>query len=328
MNPDWNELGHMEDSGIVFNIQKYSLHDGLGIRTVVFLKGCGLRCAWCSNPESHKPLPQLAYNRNKCLSFEACGRCLKVCPTGAVKRGAESRIQIERKSCTECLACARVCPARALNVLGERMRANQVIDQVEEDSLFYSRSGGGLTLSGGEPMDQPEFSLSLLKEAKRRRINTAMETCGLCRWPPLKSACGHLDHLLYDVKTMDSKKHRIFTGHPNQVILKNLASVRENFPDLPISVRTPVIPGFNDRVEEIRAIAGHICAMAKMCYEVLPYHRMGKSKYEYLGLTYPMEGNEKLNESAMGGIQTMLRSEFTNLISERGRPLALTAKQL
>ncbi len=309
----------MKYLGIVFNIQKYSLHDGPGIRTVVFLKGCHLRCAWCSNPESHKPLPQVAFNENKCLSINQCGRCLKVCPTGAIhKRSENPGIQIDRKICTECLACAQVCPTQALNVFGERMLVDQVIDKVEEDSLFYSRSGGGLTLSGGEPMDQADFAVSLLKEARRRHLNTAMETCGFSRWQPLKSACEHLDNLIYDIKTMNPKKHRVSTGHTNQVILKNLARVRENFPDLPVFVKTPVIPGFNDRLEDIRAIAANISTMANTSYEVLPYHRMGTSKYEYLGLPYAMKRGKKLNNGVIGDIQMMLHAEFPKLVSRNG----------
>lgn len=304
----------MKKSGIVFNIQKYSVHDGPGIRTVVFLKGCPLRCRWCSNPESQTPQPQLVYNRNKCLTLEHCVRCLEVCTAGAIKAGAESRIQIDRDICNECLLCTKACPSLALNVYGETMTVEQVIGKVEEDSAFYSRSGGGLTIGGGEPMHQAEFAASLLKEAKRRRINTAMETCGFCKWEDLATACSLLDTLLYDVKSMNPEKHRVFTGVSNELILENLKRVREAFPALAIWVRTPVIPAFNDNVDDIRAILKHVQEMPNVCFEALDYHRMGKPKYEYLGLEFPM-GDQKLDEEKIRRIHEMIRSEFPDLRS-------------
>jgi pyruvate formate lyase activating enzyme len=302
----------MKNSGIVFNIQKYSVHDGPGIRTVVFLKGCPLRCRWCSNPESQKPQPQLVYNRNKCLTLEHCVRCLEVCTAGAIKSGEENRIRIDREICTECLLCAKACPSLALNVYGESMTVEQVIGKVEEDSAFYSRSGGGITIGGGEPMHQAEFAVAILKEAKRRRINTAMETCGFCSWEALESACGLLDTLLYDVKSMDPEKHRGFTGASNELVLENLRRAREAFPDLPVWVRTPIVPGFNDDPEEIRRILEHIQGMPNTWFEALDYHRMGKPKYEYLGLEFPM-GDQKLDEEKINRIRNMIRSEFQHL---------------
>ena len=304
----------MKKSGIVFNIQKYSVHDGPGIRTVVFLKGCPLRCHWCSNPESQKSQPQLIYNRNKCLTLEHCVRCLEVCTVGAIKAGEGNRIQIDREICTECLLCTQACPSQALNVYGESMTVEQVIHKVEEDSAFYSRSGGGLTIGGGEPMHQAEFAASILKEAKRRRIDTAMETCGFCQWDDLQAACGFLDTLLYDLKSMDPEKHRIFTGVSNELILENLRRIRETFPDLPVWVRTPVVPGFNDNLEDIRRILEHIQGMPHTWFEALDYHRMGKPKYEYLGLEFPM-GDQKLDEEKIRQIHHLIRSEFPDLRS-------------
>jgi pyruvate formate lyase activating enzyme len=302
----------MKNSGTVFNIQKYSVHDGPGIRTVVFLKGCPLRCRWCSNPESQKTQPQLVYNRNKCLTLEHCVRCLEVCTAGAIKSGEGGRVEIDREVCTECLLCTKACPSLALNVYGETMTVEQVIGKVEEDSAFYSRSGGGLTIGGGEPMHQAAFAVGLLKEARRRRINTAIETCGFCRWEDLEAACAHLDTLLYDVKSMDPEKHRLFTGVSNELILDNLKRTREGFPGLPIWVRTPIVPGFNDSVEDVRAILQHVQGMPNVWFETLDYHRMGKPKYEYLGLEFPM-GDQKLDEEKIRRIKNMIRSEFPRL---------------
>ncbi len=320
----------MKQTGIVFNIQKYSVHDGPGIRTVVFLKGCPLHCRWCSNPESQKPGPELVYNANKCLTLEHCVRCLEVCTAGAIRSGAGERVEIDRQVCNECLLCAKACPSQALNVYGETMTVEQVIGTVEEDSVFYSRSGGGLTLGGGEPMHQAGFSAALLKEAKRRRIDTAMETCGFCGWEDLESACGLLDTLLYDVKSMDPEKHRAFTGVSNELILENLGRVRERFPELPVWVRTPIVPGFNDRVEDIRPILEHIQGMANIRFEALDYHRMGKPKYEYLGREFPM-GDRKLGEENIRKIRALIRSDFAHLrapeTAENGDPRSVAAGQ-
>lgn len=302
----------MKNSGIVFNIQKYSVHDGPGIRTVVFLKGCPLRCRWCSNPESQKTQPQIVYNPTKCLTLDHCVRCLEVCTAGAIQKGPENRIHIDRETCTECLLCAGACPSKALNFYGESMTVAQVIARVEEDSAFYSRSGGGLTLSGGEPMHQAEFAVGLLQEARRRRIHTAMETCGFCRWEDLEKTCGFLDVLLYDVKSMDPEKHRVFTGVSNELILENLKKVKEAFPGLPLWVRTPVVPGFNDDLDEIRPILEHISGMPNTWFEALDYHRMGKPKYEYLGIEFPM-GDQKLDEKKTRQIQAMVLSDFPHL---------------
>ncbi len=290
----------MKDSGLVFNIQKYSVHDGPGIRTIVFLKGCPLRCLWCSNPESQALKPQLAYNANKCLTLEACVRCVEVCTVGAIKSGEGNRIRVDREICDECLLCVKACPSQALNFYGETMSVAQVIRAVEEDAVFYSRSGGGLTLSGGEPMDQPDFAIAVLREARRRRINTAMETCGYCAAEDLETACRYLNTLLFDIKVMNPKKHKEYTGHSNRRILENLKFIRTALPELPILVRTPVIPGFNDNEEDIGKILQFIEAMSNVRYEMLPFHRMGKPKYEYLGSCFPMP--DKLLDDA-----TMIR---------------------
>jgi len=303
-----------KESGIVFNIQKYSLHDGPGIRTIVFLKGCPLRCSWCSNPESQKPKPQLAYNANKCLSLETCVRCVEVCAVGAIKSGESNRVQVDRKICNDCLACVGSCPSQALNFYGETMTVAEVIRAVEEDAVFYSRSGGGLTLSGGEPMAQPGFAIAILKEARKRRIHTAMETCGQCPEEDLETACRHLNILLFDIKTMDPEKHEQYTGVSNSRILKNLLKIRTLFPELPILVRTPVIPGINDQEEDILRILQFIQDMPNVRYELLPFHRMGKPKYEYLGNSFPMS-DEPLDDKIFRGLYSMVSEEFTRLLS-------------
>lgn len=275
-------------TGTVFNIQKYSVHDGPGIRTIPFLKGCPLSCRWCSNPESQRPTPQLAYNKAKCLGLNQCGRCVDVCAAGAITVDDEGVINIDHSQCVDCLQCAEVCPSQAIIVYGKTMTVQQVMDVVEQDAMFYSRSEGGMTLSGGEPMFQPAFSLALLREARHRHIGTAMETAGFCRYEDLAEACSMLDHLLFDVKSLDSKRHEEMTGRPNERIQENLRKLRADFPKLPMTIRTPVIPGFNDNEAEIARIAA-LAHGYGVGYEVLPYHRMAQPKYAYIGRPYTIK---------------------------------------
>lgn len=280
--------------GCVFNIQHFSVHDGPGIRTIVFLKGCPLSCRWCSNPESQNMMPEVAYNPNKCIGWTECFRCGNVCPTGAVRQEASGKISIDREKCTSCFACVEACPSKALHRFGDMMGVDEVLKAVERDSAFYSRSGGGLTISGGEPLVQADFTINLLKEAKRRRINAAIETCGATEWPRLEEACSYLNSLLFDIKSIDPVKHKEFTGADNAVILQNLRNIRKSFPQLEILVRTPLIPGFNDTEAEIAAIIDFISDL-DVGYELLSYHRMGLSKYQFLDREYPM-GEVKLEE--------------------------------
>ncbi|MHC1728134.1 MAG: glycyl-radical enzyme activating protein [Syntrophobacteraceae bacterium] len=274
--------------GFVFNIQRYSLHDGPGIRTIVFLKGCPLRCRWCSNPESQRLEPELGFNEGKCIGAEQCALCARECPSGAVKQSNGGRVRIDRKLCRECFTCAEVCPARALTVFGKLMTVDEVVRAVEADGVFYGRSGGGMTLSGGEPLAQAGFAIQLLAQAKRRRIDTSMETCGFAEWADLEEACLYLGSIFFDIKCIDAEKHKEFTGVSNERILENFQRLCESFPELPKYVRTPVIPGFNDSEKEIEAIADFIRGRPGVEYELLAYHRLGTPKYGYLGRDCPL----------------------------------------
>ncbi|MBO4335293.1 MAG: glycyl-radical enzyme activating protein [Desulfovibrio sp.] len=278
-------------SGIIFNIQKFSVHDGEGIRTLVFLKGCPLHCAWCSNPESQSAKPEHAFNPARCLTAEVCGRCLEACKHGALTL-VNGMIMFDGSQCTQCFACARACPGEAQKVYGESKSVGEILDLVERDQTFYARSGGGLTLSGGEALFQHDFCLALLRAAKRRHINTAMETSAYAPYRYLEEACRHLDKLIMDIKCLDSVKHKTFTGVENTLILENFRRVCQDFPDLPILVRTPVIPGFNDNEDDIRAIRDFVPLKPTIEYELLPYHRMGQPKYGYLCRRYALEGKE------------------------------------
>ncbi len=274
--------------GCVFNIQHYSLHDGPGIRTIVFLKGCPLRCEWCCNPESQRLSPELAYNPNKCIGAQECFMCNEVCGEKAIGLSKNGTITINREICSSCFACVNICPSQALHIFGTHMSVPEVLKIVEADSAFYARSGGGLTISGGEPLMQPEFTLALLREARRRHIDCTIETCGFADWGVLEEVGRHLNFILFDIKTMNDTKHKNFTGVSNELILKNFRKLRAAFPQLHILARIPLIPGLNDSEEEIGEILSFIKGMKKVSCELLPYHRIGKSKYEFLGRDYCM----------------------------------------
>jgi len=296
-----------DQHGYVFNIQRYSLHDGPGIRTLVFLKGCPLRCPWCSNPESQRLEPELAYNESKCIGFKECSHCVKECPNEAIREKEDGRAIIERGACDECFRCVDVCPSHAIRVFGKLMSVDEVLEVVEADSVFYARSGGGITLSGGEPLVQAAFACNLLQEAKRRRINTSMETCGLAEWKDLERACRNLDSILFDIKSMDPEKHRSFVGVSNERILENFDHLRECFPDLPKRVRTPVIPGFNDTEKDILAILEFIQNRPGVEFELLAYHRLGRPKYCYLGRDY-LPGEVALNQQRMSALEEVVKT--------------------
>jgi len=298
-----------KQGGRVFNIQNYSVHDGPGIRTIVFLKGCPLSCAWCSNPESQRIESDLAYNSNKCIGLQECGRCHKVCPHGAIIKTDNNNISINRQLCQECFLCVAECPSQALHTFGELKSIDEVLKVVEADGAFYARSGGGMTISGGEPLMQAEFTIPLLKEAKRRRINTAIETCGYTDWEILKTACQYLDNILFDIKSMDDEKHIRFTKVSNKVILNNFTQLCEEFPKMKILVRTPVIPGFNDTAADIMEIIDYIKDKPNVRYEILPYHPLGQAKYEYLDREYTL-GGIKLDMETEQNLKEIIKRQF------------------
>ena len=242
-------------------------------------------------------------------------RCIEICSAGAIKVGAENRIQVDRETCNDCLLCTQACPSQALNFYGETMTVPR--SSVRQRRMGFSTPGRAAASPWGaaNPCTSPTLPSAILKEARRRRINTAMETCGFCRWEALKAACEHLDTLLYDIKTMDAEKHRQYAGVSNEIILENLGRVRETFPSLPVQIRTPIVPGFNDSESAVRPILEHIRDMPNVSYEALPYHRMGSPKYEYIGRNYLL-AESKLDEGVMPRINRLIQSEFSHLCPE------------
>lgn len=281
-------------AGIIFNIQKFTLHDGPGIRTMVFFKGCPLRCQWCSNPESQGGAPEVAFNSGKCIGFDECGLCVKECGQGAVCRDEGQKISIIRNLCDNCGACARVCPSKAMFVFGENMTGENILKKVEEDSAFYARSGGGLTLSGGEPLAQHEFAGSLLKKAKLSGIDTAIETCGLAEWENMQNVLQYVDTIFYDIKCIDAGKHLKYTGGDNKTILENFRKTAARFPQKNIVARTPVIPGFNNNHKDIQDIKDYLRDFKNIKRQLLAYHNFGEIKYGYLGKEYFMKNVKKI----------------------------------
>ncbi|MDM7999895.1 MAG: glycyl-radical enzyme activating protein [Dehalococcoidia bacterium] len=269
--------------GLIFNIQRFSIHDGPGIRTVVFFKGCGLRCRWCSNPESWNMYQELAVNDLRCTR---CGRCEKVCPVNAITIDQSGR-KLDRGLCNRCLECADVCPTGALAVTGQWMTVDDVMHEVAADALFYQNSGGGVTLSGGDPLQQPEFAVDLLKACKERGFHTAIETSGYAEWSILESLLEYTDLVLYDIKHMDAAQHRDGTGKTNQVILEN---ARKAAAKRRLWVRLPLIPGYNDSEENLRATAMFAKEIGAAKVSILPYHTWGVPKFAKLGRRFAMEG--------------------------------------
>jgi pyruvate formate lyase activating enzyme len=273
--------------GLVFNIQKFSLHDGPGIRTLVFLKGCPLACIWCSNPEGQSRQPELIQTCDRCIGTEDCDRCLSICLEQSLGIGDDGGVLVDRSRCDACGDCAYVCPSRALEVSGYWVTVADVMRTVEEDDAFYARSGGGLTVSGGEPLAQGAFVRSLLEAARARGIDTAIETSGLCSWKTLREVAPLADRIYFDIKCLDPEKHQRGTGVSNEQILDNFRRLRTELPEVTVFVRTPVIPGFNDSKEDIATIVAFIeAAGGAASYELLAYHGFGEPKYAKLGQHY------------------------------------------
>ena len=273
-------------NGIVTDIQRFSVHDGPGIRTTVFLKGCNLRCAWCHNPETLRPGPQLQVLPDKCIG---CDACLEACPRDA-HEVTDGRRVFHRDRCTACGACAEVCYSGALVLIGRETTADEVMAEVLEDRVFYENSGGGVTLSGGEPLCQGEFALDILCRARAEGIHTAVETNLAAPWQDVAAMLPVTDLFLVDVKVMDSAEHERWTGKPNELVLENARRLSRE--GVPMVVRTPVVPGVNDTVEQIGAVADFFTRDFGNLeyYELLPYHPLGTGKYHSLGMDYAMEG--------------------------------------
>ncbi len=280
-----------ELTGMVYDIQGFSVQDGPGIRTTVFLKGCPLRCPWCHSPESQAFYPQLSWISMRCIGTEVCDeRCIKACPKGAIEKGAVGKnsqtqqpiqyVHVNRSLCDNCGECTKVCHPHALYICGQEYTVEEIVKKVLADKSFFEHSGGGATISGGEALSQPKFTLALLKRLKEEGIHTALDTTGFAKWEIVEQTLPYTDLYLLDLKHMDNDIHKQVVGVPNDIILENarrLAAAGAKF-----QIRVPVIPLFNDNEENIRRTA-QFCAElgteAVTTVQLLPYHNLGVSKH-------------------------------------------------
>lgn len=271
--------------GLVTDIQRFSVHDGPGIRTLVFLKGCSLSCRWCDNPETINHWPELGFVKANC---NKCGKCPIACPEQAITLDSSGMPVIDPQRCTNCGECVAACLPEALILYGKAMSADEVLHVIMQDVIFYGDSGG-VTVSGGEPLRQPAFVQALFERCREAKIHTAIETCGFASTQALRRVLPVVDYVLFDLKSMDSQLHQAYTGKPNASILENAKTVAAS--GVPVLFRSPLVPGVNDSPQNIRETARFLKALqgSEAALELMPYHRMGKAKYEALQRPYPME---------------------------------------
>lgn len=271
-------------TALVFNIQRYSLHDGPGIRTTIFLKGCPLECWWCHNPESQRPKPEILVLENRCIH---CDRCAAVCALGSATHDIEQRTQL----CDTCACCVEACPTEARQLVGRAMTTDQILQEIARDQMFYEQSGGGVTFSGGEPLLRFHLLQELLARCRDRDFHTAIDTCGYVPWDHLAAIAPITGLFLYDLKHMDDARHREVTGVSNVRILENLRELAEIHPH--IWIRVPLIPGINDSPENLEATARFIAELpGQHPVNLLPYHATGRYKFARVAMPFRMENTE------------------------------------
>jgi len=269
------------DAGIVFNVQRFSIHDGPGIRTTVFFKGCPLNCQWCSNPEGINSKPEILVNDARCIQ---CGECKEVCPENAViSLEGNKRDRIDLAKCTECMECVRACPTRTLDCVGKYVSADEIIEELKRDKLFYDNSSGGITLSGGEPLMQSQFARALLSKCKESGLHTTLDTTGFASWEDFRHVLEFTDLVLFDIKHLDNELHTQGTGVSNKVILRNFERTAQT---VRTWLRYPILPGFNDSYEHVQEVAVLALKLRIERVSLLPYHEWGKHKYAKIGRKY------------------------------------------
>lgn len=299
---------------IITNIQRFTIHDGPGLRTELFLKGCPLRCEWCSNPETLKSYVQAGVYTTKCISEEKCGSCKEVCPHNALNFTDGKLTSIDRTKCTNCLLCFDECPSDAIKEWGKKMNVEECMKVIRKDKGYYERSGGGVTVSGGEPLLQSDFVLELFEACKNEGIQTCLESCFYVDWNEIEKVLPYTDIVISDIKHMDSDIHKKYTGAGNERILENLKKFTEEEREL--ILRIPVIPNINDDMKNIEATADFIInelGGRVRTLQLLSFMRLGEEKYQSLGMPYKMENLEFEREEFQKHI-----SELAEYFNSRG----------
>ncbi|NLC25554.1 MAG: glycyl-radical enzyme activating protein [Fastidiosipila sp.] len=283
-----------ESKARIFNIERFGTEDGPGIRTVIFLKGCGLKCLWCSNPESQNIKPEIVFLENACI---ACGKCVEVCPQKAVSLIAEYGYITDHSKCDFCRTCVENCLSNARNESGKLYTENELMEIVLKDASYYDESGGGVTFSGGEPLLQAEFIRSFSEKVKLRGYNTLVETCGYVSASNFRTGLSNVEYVYFDIKHMDPDIHKELTGQTNELILQNLRFLDEELVS-EYSLRYPVIPQKNDTVDDLNRFFNFAVKLKRVKHVVLlPYHRLGATKYNGLGRPYLMGDTEPLTRA-------------------------------
>ncbi len=289
--------------GTIFNIEKYTIHDGPGIRTTVFFKGCPLRCWWCHNPEGQNSRHELVFRESRCVG---CGECVKNCSKKALSL-TSSHVTLNKDSCDRCGACAQVCSSEALSIVGKEISVEETIKEIEKDRAFYDESGGGVTFSGGEPLLQPDFLNAILRECNERDIHTTLDTSGYASQEVVDRICDKVDLFLYDIKTMDDSNHKKYTGVSNKLILQNLERLAKNGRDIAISL--PIIPRINDDETNILRTGEFISSLHSVKYvSLLAYHKTGVDKYKNLGRSYRLGKTQSPRSKKMETVKKKLEA--------------------